>query len=366
MKVDKNYVDFIQSIKKQIVQSRYAAARLANREQLMLYFKTGLMISEKIKAQKWGAKVLDQISADLQKELPGLKGFSSGNLKKIRLFAEAYAPHLVIGSTPSNQIGHAGFGDGFSISSALSNQINGKDFYEAFSGISFSHHFTIITKIKNWEARVFYIQSAAANFWSLTVLEHHIENNLFAKEGKLPNNFDSTLSESLKPSALKVFKDEYLLDFIAADEMDDEKHIEQQVVLNIRNFILKMGKGFCFIGNQYRLEVDGDEFFIDLLFFNRYLQCLVAFELKKGKFKPADAGQLNFYLNVLDEKVKLPHENSSIGIVLCKEKNNTVVEFAIKSFDKAMGVATYKTSKQTPVQMKGILPDTDELVKLMG
>ncbi|WP_462238819.1 PDDEXK nuclease domain-containing protein [Ferruginibacter sp.] len=181
----------------------------------------------------------------------------------------------------------------------------------------------------------------------------------------MPNNFKSTIKESLKPSVLKVFKDEYLLDFIAGDELEDERHIEQQVVLNIRNFILQMGKGFCFIGNQYRIEVDGDEFFIDLLFFNRILQCLVAFELKKGKFKPADAGQLNFYLNVLDEKVKLQQENSSIGIVLCKEKNNTVVEFAIKSFDKAMGVATYKTSKQTPVQMKGILPNTNELGKLL-
>ena len=126
-----------------------------------------------------------------------------------------------------------------------------------------------------------------------------------------------------------------------------------------------MGKGFCFIGNQYRLEVDGEEFFIDLLFFNRHLQSLVAFELKKNKFRPADAGQLNFYLNVLDEKVKLQQENPSIGIVLCKEKNNTVVEFAIKSFDKAMGVATYKTSKQIPVQMKGILPGIDELRKLL-
>ena len=143
-------MEFILSIKQQIVQSRYVAARLANREQLMLYFKTGLMISEKIKAQKWGAKVLDQISADLQKELPGLKGFSPGNLKKIRLFAEAYAPHLVIGSTASNQIRLAGIRDGFSISSTLSNLIENKACYEAFTGISFSHHFTIITKIKSW------------------------------------------------------------------------------------------------------------------------------------------------------------------------------------------------------------------------
>ena len=242
MKIDKNYVEFIQSIKKQIVQSRYAAARFANREQLLLYFKTGKMISDKIKAQKWGAKVLDQISEDLQKELPGLKGFSSGNLKKIRIFAEAYSPFLIIGSTPSNQIEQTDSGETFSISSTLSNQIENNDFYEAFSGISFSHHFTILTKIKKWSARVFYIQSSAANFWSLLVLEHHIENDLFSKEGKLPNNFHKTVIESLKPSAVKVFKDEYLLDFIAGDELDDERHIEQQVVLNIRNFILQMGK----------------------------------------------------------------------------------------------------------------------------
>ena len=270
-----------------------------------------------------------------------------------------------IGSTVSNQIGQSDLGEVFSISSTLLNQTGNSAFYEAFTGISFSHHFTILTKIKGWQARIFYVQSSAVNFWSLSVLEHHIENDLFSKEGKLPNNFHKTVNESLKPSALKVFKDEYLLDFIAGDELDDERHIEQQVVLNIRNFILQMGKGFCFIGNQYRIEVDGDEFFIDLLFFNRHLHCLVAFELKKGKFKPADAGQLNFYLSVLDEKVKLQQENSSIGIVLCKEKNNTVVEFAIKSFDKAMGVATYKTSKQTPDQMKGILPNTDELGRLL-
>jgi len=170
MNIDKSYIEFIQSIKQQIVQSRYAAARLANREQLMLYFKAGVMISEKIKAKKWGGKVLDQISADLQKELPGLKGFSSGNLKKIRLFAEAYSPHFVIGSTASNQFGgHLEMG--FSISSTLSNLIESNSFYEAFSSVSFSHHFTIITKIKTWEGWIFYIESAASNFWSLTVLE---------------------------------------------------------------------------------------------------------------------------------------------------------------------------------------------------
>ena len=362
MKPDKNYLEFIRSLKQEIINSRYQAARLANREQLSLYYKTGGMLSEKVKAQKWGTKVLEQIAVDLQNNLPGLKGFSFTNLKKMRQFYEAY-PELAIRPSATAQMGNAdlmaGLVGGSEIGPLATTQL------EVFWSISFTHHILLLNRCKNVEERVFYIEHSATQFWSVAVMEHQIDADLFKKQGKLPNNFDSTLTESLKPSALKVFKDEYLLDFIAGDELDDERHIEQQVVLNIRNFILQMGKGFCFIGNQYRLEVDGDEFFIDLLFFNRHLQCLVAFELKKGKFKPADAGQLNFYLNVLDEKVKLQQENSSIGIVLCKEKNNTVVEFAIKSFDKAMGVATYKTSKQTPVQMKGILPDTDELGRLL-
>lgn len=359
MNTDKNYLAFINSLKQEIIKSRYQAARLANREQLLLYFKTGRMLSEKVKTQKWGTKVLEQIAADLQSNLPGLKGFSFTNLKKMRQFYEAY-PNLEIGPPATAQIEHPNLADKANAIGPLPTiQL------EAFYSISFTHHILLLNRCKKAEERYFYIENSATQFWSVSVMEHQIDANLFQKQGKLPNNFKSTIIESLKPSVLKVFKDEYLLDFIAGDELEDERHIEQQVVLNIRNFILQMGKGFCFIGNQYRIEVDGDEFFIDLLFFNRHLQCLVAFELKKGKFKPADAGQLNFYLNILDEKVKLQQENSSIGIVLCKEKNNTVVEFAIKSFDKAMGVATYKTSKQTPFKMRGILPDTDELVKLM-
>lgn len=362
MKPDKNYLDFIRSLKQEIINSRYQAARLANREQLLLYFKTGRMLSEKVKAQKWGTKVLVQIAVDLQSNLPGLKGFSFTNLKKMRQFFEAYS-NFEIRPSATAQMANTDFtsqnGGSNPIGPLPTTQL------EAFYSISFTHHILLLNRCKEADERFFYIEHSATQFWSVSIMEHQIDADLFKKQGKLPNNFQTTISESLKPSALKVFKDEYLLDFIAGDELDDERHIEQQVVLNIRNFILQMGKGFCFIGNQYRIEVNGDEFFIDLLFFNRHLQALVAFELKKSKFKPADAGQLNFYLNVLDEKVKLQQENSSIGIVLCKEKNNTVVEFAIKSFDKAMGVATYKTSQQTPVQMKGILPDPKKLGKLL-
>lgn len=155
------------------------------------------------------------------------------------------------------------------------------------------------------------------------------------------------------------------MDFMTPGEIEDERVLEEKVVSDIKNFIMKMGQGFSFIANQYRLELDGEEFFIDLLFFNRHLRCLVAFELKRGKFKPEYAGQLNFYLNVLDEKVKLTEENPSIGIILCKEKSNTIVEFAVKTIDKAMGVATYRTSQEVPKEMKGILPEPAELVKLL-
>ncbi len=195
-------------------------------------------------------------------------------------------------------------------------------------------------------------------------MEHHINANLYKHQGKISNNFTNTLPGNIKANALQVFQDEYLFDFISLEETD-ERVIEGQLVSNIKNMIMTLGKGFSFIGNQYRLDIDGEEFFIDLLFFNRHLQCLVAFELKRGKFKPEYAGQLNFYLNVLDDKVRLPHENPSIGIVLCKEKNNTIVEFAVRTIDKAMGVATYRTTKEVPKEMKGILPDAGELAKLL-
>jgi predicted nuclease of restriction endonuclease-like (RecB) superfamily len=336
--MEKQYIEFIADLKKNIIQSRYIAARLANKEQLMLYFQTGKMLSEKIDSEKWGASVLEQISKDLQDQLPGLRGFSHRNLLNMKRF---YAENqlLTFSQSPTAK-------------------------FTAFWGISFTHHILLLKKCKMPEERNFYMENAATNFWSVSLLEHHIDADLYKHQGKLPNNFDKTLP-TLKPSALQVFRDEYLIDFISSTDTEDERVLEEKVVADIKNFILRMGTGFCFLGNQYRLEVAGDEFFIDLLFFNRHLQCLVAFELKRSKFKPEYAGQLNFYLNVLDDKVKLPHENASIGIVLCKEKSNTIVEFSIRNIDKAMGVATYRTTKEIPNEMKGILPDTAELAKLL-
>jgi predicted nuclease of restriction endonuclease-like (RecB) superfamily len=254
----------------------------------------------------------------------------------------------------------AQFKENTNVSSSMKISVN----QNCFFSITFTHHMLLLHKCKSPNERSFYMHQAATNFWSVSLLEHHIEAALYKHQGKLPNNFDKTLP-TLKPSALQVFRDEYLMDFISSTDAEDERILEEKVVADIKNFILRMGTGFCFLDNQYRLEIADEEFFIDLLFFNRHLQCLVAFELKRGKFKPEYAGQLNFYLNVLDDKIKLPHENPSIGIILCKEKTNTIVEFSIRNIDKAMGVATYRTTKEVPKEMKGILPDTAELVKLL-
>ena len=334
--MEKGYVALIAKMKKSIIESRYAAAKLVNKEQLMLYCNIGRMLSEKIAAQEWGAKVLDRIAGDLQKQLPGLKGFSSRNLSNMRQFYEGYREIM---QTVSAEM-------------------------ETFWKVSFSHHILLIIRCKNLKERLFYIEKAGREFWSFRTLEHHVQSKLFKHRGKLSNNFNKALPENLKADALDVFKDEYLFDFVAMEDCD-EKVLEGKLVADIKNMIMTLGKGFCFIGNQYRLEVEGEEFFVDLLFFNRHLKCLVAFELKRGKFVPAYAGQLNFYLNVLDEQVRLGNENPSIGIILCKEKKNTVVEFAVRSIDKAMGVATYRTTKEMPRQMRGILPDVKEMVKLL-
>jgi predicted nuclease of restriction endonuclease-like (RecB) superfamily len=366
----KPYVETIKLLKSAILSSRYRAAVLANKEMLGLYFAVGKLISGKTQKEKWGAKVLEQISNDLQKELPGLRGFSASNIKRMRIFYDSWG-NLVsiyestnnpISSTASNQLQFTD-GKGITISPTLSDQ-----FKNHFFSISFSHHYEIIGKTKSIEERLFYITKVATEFWSLVSLKYHLTSRLYQKQGTLPNNFNKTISQDdLRTKALQSFKDEYLLDFINIEDPDeeDERMIENEIVRNIKKFLLSLGNDFAFIANQHRFNIDETEYFVDLLFFNRKLQCLVAFDLKKGKFKPDYLGQMNFYLSALDDMVKLPHEQASIGIVLCKEKNNKVVEFSFRDFNKPMGIATYKTANELPKKYKGLLPDANTLKKLM-
>jgi predicted nuclease of restriction endonuclease-like (RecB) superfamily len=356
------YQNLLADLAQDIRKSRYQAARAVNEQQLLLYYRIGKTLEEKISAAGWGAKILDQISDDLQRKLPGLKGFSSQNLKKMRLFYQTYADlqSIIIGSTVLSQLGKSESSENFP---SLLQQVNAATFLEMFKGIGFTLHCRLMA-LKDPAERWFYMTAAYKNQWSFRMLDFHIDTGYFQKQGKISHNFDLSLPEEIQQQTISTFKDEYLLDFITSPP-ESERGLEDEIVANIKHFILGLGKGFAFIGNQYRIIAGEQEFFVDLLFYNRLLQCLVAFELKNGKFQPQHAGQLNFYLNVLDDKVRLPHELPSVGIILCKEKDNTVVEYAIRSIDKPMGVGTYKVTTEVPNSMKNILPDPDELAKLL-
>lgn len=374
----KEYIKFISEIKENIIKSRYKAASLANKEMLLLYYYTGYKLSQKIKSSKWGNGVVSNISKDLKKELPGLRGFSFRNLQNMKQFYEEYEllqnlllpsqdQSFIIMQSSTAQLKENEF------MQLMTAQINDEDIdlkietiiENSFLKIGFTHHITLINKCKDINERVFYFQKTIENQWSITILEHHINSKLFQLTGKIINNFDRTLPVRLHKHATNAFKSEYLLDFINLDEVDDERVLENEIVKNIKKFILSLGNDFSFIGNQYRVTVGEEEFFIDLLFFHRTLQSLIAFELKRGKFKAEYAGKINLYLSALDEYVKKEHENPSIGIILCKEKDDKVIEFAFRDYNKAMGVAKLKTSREIPDKFKGLLPDIEELKKLI-
>jgi predicted nuclease of restriction endonuclease-like (RecB) superfamily len=242
-----------------------------------------------------------------------------------------------------------------------------------FLSLGFSHHMIIIRKTKTLAERIFYIRQASINKWSKEVLNARIEEDLFNHQGEIANNFIQKIpdtKQSLK--AIGMFKDEYLLDFINVEELEerdkediDERVIEKEIIHNIKKFILTFGRDFAFVGNQYKLEIYGVEHFPDLIFFNRELNALVVIELKKGAFKSSYLGQLCTYLRLVDDQMKKPHENPSIGIVLCKSADKKYVEYVIQDYDKPLGVATYKTSDEMPEKLKQALPDIEELKKLL-
>ena len=389
---DNNYVLAVKQIKTAILKSRYEAAALANKELLKLYFGIGQYVSFHSRNKNWGKGAIDSISSLLQQELHGLRGFSATNIRNMRIFYEEWEcmqPFLIDKKEPlfqfseeeldrqlpstelknqNRQLPTEDLNDSFLIQQLPTAELE-NEWIELFLKVPFTQHRLIIRGAEVMEERVFYIQKVATEFWSFETLKHHLKSDLYQRQGKLAHNFQSTLSENaFRQKALMAFKDEMLLDFINiedADEEPNERVLENAIVQNIKKFIMALGTEFSFIGNQHRLLIEDEEYFIDLLFFNRKIQSLVAIELKKGKFKAEYVGKMNLYLSALDEMVKQPHENPSIGIILCKEKNNKIVEFAFRDTSKPMGVVTYKTYNDLPEAYKNILPDTETLKSLL-
>ena len=397
MKIIEMYKNAVETIKTAILQGQYEAAKGVNRIQLAVYFGIGKYISQYTRKGIWGTGALDAISQQLQKELPGLRGYSATQLKNMRKFYEGWimldcnlsettdennsAITIAELQNTDNQeynksaIAIADLEPENSIDIYQTLKIpNIKDFpIEDFFKLPFSHHIRIIEGTKDLNARYYYIHRAVEEKIPSDKLSEFIKNNSFPAKSVVPNNFTQTLSDSIMArKAVMMFKDEYLLNFINVEQIGeresidvDERVVEQQIVQNIKNFIMTFGNDFAFIGNQYHLEVYGVEHFPDLLFFNRELNALVVVELKTGDFKSSYLGQLMSYLSILDTKVKKPHENPSIGIVLCKSANREYVEFIIRDYNKPMGVATYKTTTEMPEKLRYALPDIEDLKKLL-
>ena len=394
----------VETIKTAILQGQYEALKGTNRIQLAVYFAIGKYLSNNTRRLPYGAGALKAISDQLLRELPGLRGYSATNLKYMRLFYEAWQmldvdssvatdnSQSTIAMTESSQESSVATDESLiTKSSVVTDELqvadNKIDIYhsicipnavefpvEDFFSVPFSHHVEIYQKNKDLEARYYYIHRTAQEHLSVDALEKLIKQQAYEHRELMPNNFKQTISNSaLARKAVMMFKDSYQLDFINTEEIGerdqqdiDEKVVEKQIIQNIKNFIMTFGNDFTFVGNQYHLEIYGEENFPDLLFFNRELNALVVVELKIGKFKPSYLGTLTSYLQILDAKVRKPHENPSIGIILCKSANKEFVELVIQGYKSPMGVATYTTSADMPEELRRALPDIEELKRVLN
>jgi predicted nuclease of restriction endonuclease-like (RecB) superfamily len=358
-------------LKGAILQSQLRAAKAANTEMLSLYYAIGKYISYHTRNGAWGTNAIEVISNNLQKSLPGLRGFSPGNMRKMRQFYEQWS-NLTKCSPSASELQRSDNEEDISINqlsnlncSPTASELDLRDFFS----LSFTHHCEILSQTKTLEERVFYIHQAAVMHWDKYTLRDNLKADLYHHQAKMPNNFMQTIPERQQAlKAISMFKDEYLLDYINVEELGcreediDERVIENSIVHNIKNFIMTFGKSFSYLGHQVHFEKLGEDHWVDLLFFNRELRSLVVVELKRGAFKSSYPGQLQTYLRILDDDERLQGENPSVGIILCRDANRAYVEYVLQDYRKPMGVATYQV---TVDKLKSLLPNEDEMRKLL-
>jgi predicted nuclease of restriction endonuclease-like (RecB) superfamily len=327
------YGDILEEIKKKIKDAQLRALTAVNKELISVYWEIGKTIHDRQKAGSWGKSIVEQFAKDLQKFFPGMTGLSSRNIWRMRDLYLSYNGNIKL--------------------TAL------------LAEISWTHHIYILEKCKDFLEREFYMRMSKRNGWTYRVLLNQIDNKTYEKTMISQTNFDKTLPEKMRPEAKLAVKDEFTFGFIDLADKHSERQLERAIVANMGDFLREIGAVYAFVGSQYRLEVDGQEFLIDILLYNRKLKALVAIELKVGKFIPEYIGKMQFYLSVLNDTVRLEDENPSIGIILCKEKNRMVVEYSLKDANKPIGVAAYKTTDKLPKELRGELPSPDQIALLL-
>ncbi|MDP3935373.1 MAG: PDDEXK nuclease domain-containing protein [Alphaproteobacteria bacterium] len=329
LNLTEGYQSFIEDIKSRILSSRYQAARAVNKELILLYYHIGKQILEKQKAQGWGAKVIEHLSKDLKSNFPEMKGFSSRNLKYMRQFAELYPDIEFV--------------------------------QQAVAQLPWGHNVYLMNFVQDKEARSFYIKKAIEHDWSRTVMELHIESNLYHRQGKAVTNFKEKLPSSVSDRANYTLRDPYIFDFLTLHDSAVEREIEKELVKHIEKFLLELGSGFAFVGRQYKLNVSDQLFYIDLLFYHLTLRSFIVIELKNTAFKPEYVGQVNFYLSAIDDQVKHPDDGPTIGLILCKTKSNIIAEYALRDVNSPIGIAEFRTTGGLPENIKTALPSIEQI-----
>ena len=327
---NKEYFETIESIKNEIKSAQYKAAVSVNRELIMLYYNIGKVINAH---KTWGSKFIDNLAADIKLSFPNTTGYSARNLKYMAKFAAMFEDAEIVQAV--------------------------------LAQLTWYHNMALMDKTQDTEQYVWYAQETIKNGWSRNVLVHQIESGLYERQAiaEKISNFENRLASPQSELAVQTMKDPYIFDFIPFKEDMVERDIEQALVKDITKLLLELGTGFAFLGNQYHLNVGGDDFYIDLLFYNLNLRCYIVIELKTGEFKPEYAGQLNFYLSAVDGMLKKDNDNSSIGLLLCKSKNALVAEYALKDMSKPIGVSEYKITNSLPEGLSRQLPSIEDIQK---
>jgi predicted nuclease of restriction endonuclease-like (RecB) superfamily len=324
-----DYQSFLTEVADMLKTARLQAVLAANKEMIHLYWQIGKMILNHQYQNGWGAKIIDQLAKDLRMQIPDIKGFSVRNLKYMRSFAEAYSDFAIVETVSAK--------------------------------LSWSHHILLLDKFDDPKLRYWYMLKSIEQGWSHRILIHQIELKAHNHIGNIQNNFPQTLPSFTSDLAKQMFKDEYVFDFISITDAANELSLERSLTQNITHLLLALGKGFAFIGRQQHLKVGAQDFYIDMLFYHVKLHCYIVIELKTDIFKPEYAGKLNFYLSAVDSLLKNKDDNPSIGLLLCKSKDDLVVEFALRDVSKPMGVATYQLTDELPENLKSALPSKEEL-----
>jgi len=336
------YRQFLEDVKERIRTARYKAAMSANKELIGLYWQIGKGIVERQTTDGWGRSVVERLSRDLQSEFPGNVGLSPQNIWHMRSFYLAWA-------------GNARF------LPQAAGELDGRGIPQVLLEIPWYHNVVLVEKVKDPEERVWYARHAHEHGWSRAVLVHQIASGLYERQGKAVTNFERALPPARSDPAGQALKDPYVFDFLAMTDEKLERDLERGLVENVRKFLMELGVGFAFVGSQYHLEVEGEDFYIDLLFYHLALRCFVIIDLKTGPFRPEDAGKMGFYLAAVDDRLRRAGDNESIGIVLCKGKKHLIAEYALRNMTAPIGVSEYRLTRDVPVDLQRGLPSVEEM-----